>query len=171
MADVEGNFADLSLEDKKEVVVRLASERLDLGASFENCFVGSFLTSSVINFQSMRAMLANMDTDRIKAGDHWNFNSHLLVMCRLRYGDDPKNVPLFNVDFWVLVQDLPHGFMSEILQEKQDFILGWDISLRALTRQAVAPKSVWLREEDMFGVANFGVSNFANKETNEGPLL
>nr|KJB47906.1 hypothetical protein B456_008G047000 [Gossypium raimondii] len=56
-----------------------------------------------------------MDTNHIKAGDHWNFNSHLLVMCKLRYGDDPKNVPLFNVDFWVLVQDLPHGFMSELV--------------------------------------------------------
>ncbi|MBA0804558.1 hypothetical protein Gohar_004137 [Gossypium harknessii] len=124
MADVEGNFADLSLEDDEEVVVQLASERLDLGASFENCFVGSFLTSSVVNFQSMRATLANiwhpiggisisnlnkgiflfrlyhkMDTDRIKAGGHGE------SFCPDR-----------------------------ILQEKQDFILGWDISLRAPTR-------------------------------------
>ncbi|KAG8474409.1 hypothetical protein CXB51_034093 [Gossypium anomalum] len=215
MADVERNFADLSLEDEEVVVVQLASERLDLGASFENCFVGSFLTSGVVNFQSMRATLENVDTDRIKASRPWNFNSHLLVMCKLRDGDDPKTVPLFNEEFWVLVQDLPHGFMSElvkllkrkkkivlpngtqtyvsfackklklfcflcgilghgksfcpvrILQEKQDLIIGWDISLHAPTRQAVAPKSVWLREEDMFGMANFGATNSANEKINE----
>ncbi|MBA0562302.1 hypothetical protein Golob_007357 [Gossypium lobatum] len=140
MVDVEGNFANLSLEDEEEVVVQLASERLDLRASFENYFVGSFLTSSVVNFQSMRVTLTNvwhpiggvsisdlnkriflfrlyhkMDTDRIKAGGPWNFNSHLLVMCKLRDGDDPKTVPLFNVDFWVLVQYLPYGFMSELV--------------------------------------------------------
>ncbi|MBA0717148.1 hypothetical protein Golax_004986 [Gossypium laxum] len=160
MADVEGNFAGLSLEDEEEVVVQLASKRLDLEASFENCFVGSFLTSSVVNFQSMRVTLANvwhpirgisisdlnkgiflfrlyhkMDTDRIKAGGHGE------SFCPVR-----------------------------ILQEKQDFILGWDISLRAPTRQAVAPKNVWLREEDMFSVANFGPTNFTNEEINEGPL-
>ncbi|KAH1072541.1 hypothetical protein J1N35_024869 [Gossypium stocksii] len=145
MVDVEGNFADLSFEDKEEEeeeeeVVQLALERLDLGASFENSFVGSFFTSSVVNFQSIRAMLANVwhlirgisisdlnkgrflfqlyhkvDTARIEAGSPWNFNSYFLVMCRLKDGDDPKIVPLFNVDFWVLVQDLPHGFMSELV--------------------------------------------------------
>ncbi|MFQ6648278.1 hypothetical protein Gotur_021768 [Gossypium turneri] len=49
-----------------------------------------------------------------------------------------------------------------ILQEKQAFVLGWDISLRAPARRMVVPKGVWLKEEDIFGVPNFGVTTTAN---------
>lgn len=31
----------------------------------------------------------------------------------LKEGEDPLTVPLFSVDFWILIHDLPLGFMSE----------------------------------------------------------
>ncbi|MBA0771799.1 hypothetical protein Gotri_007272 [Gossypium trilobum] len=188
MADVEGNFVDLSLEDDEEVVVQLASERLDLGASFENCFVGSFLTSSVVNFQSMRATLANvwhpiggisisdlnkgiflfrlyhkMDMDRIKASGvlleydvkvvslgykgimrvrvRFNIQKPLKRKKKIVLPNGTQTYVSFACEkltlFCFVCGILRHGESFcpvRILQEKQDFILGWDISLRAPTR-------------------------------------
>lgn len=106
--------------------------------SVQNYFVGSFLTSSVIYFPSMRATLANVwhsiggitiinltdrrylfrlyyriDANRIKSTSPWTFNSHLLILHRLQEGKDPRSVQLYQVDFWVLVKELPIGFVIE----------------------------------------------------------
>ncbi|MBA0755070.1 hypothetical protein Gogos_021990 [Gossypium gossypioides] len=84
-------------------------------------------------------------------------------MHRLWGGEDPMAVRLVTVDFWVLVLDLPHGFMSELgairirahldirrplKRKKKDLEFRRDISLRAWTRRAVVSTSIWLREED-----------------------
>ncbi|KAK8570944.1 hypothetical protein V6N13_094041 [Hibiscus sabdariffa] len=54
-----------------------------------------------------------LDVERIEKGGLWNFNSHLLILHRLREGEDPMLVPLFNVEFWVFGHDVPLGFMSQ----------------------------------------------------------
>ncbi|MBA0819250.1 hypothetical protein Gohar_019477 [Gossypium harknessii] len=36
-------------------------------------------------------------------------------MHRLKDEDDPMAMPLFTVNFWVLIHDLPHGFMFEMV--------------------------------------------------------
>ncbi|KAH1130500.1 hypothetical protein J1N35_001878 [Gossypium stocksii] len=60
----------------------------------------------------------------IKAGGPWNFNSHLLVMHQLKDGDEPMVVPLFIVDFWVLIHDLPDGFMPEMVAKQLGNFIG-----------------------------------------------
>ncbi|MBA0676461.1 hypothetical protein Goari_017937, partial [Gossypium aridum] len=110
------------------------------GVSYENYFVGSFLTSSVIHFQSIRSTLVNVwhpiggisisnlsegrylfrlyhavDAIESRRGGLQKFNFHLLLMHQLKVGKDPMVVPLVTMDFWVLVYDLPHGFMSEMV--------------------------------------------------------
>lgn len=72
--------------------------------------------------------------------------------------------------FYFLCGKLGHEeifFPIRILQKKQAFVLGWDISLRAPTRQTVVLKGVWLREEDIFGVPNSKVTTIANVRINE----
>lgn len=108
MAGLAGNLAYLSLEDgEEEATVSLEAPITLETKSLENCFVGSFLTSSVVSFPSMRATLANgwkpingisitdlsegrflfclfhrVDANRIEVGGSWNFNSYLLIMHR-----------------------------------------------------------------------------------------
>ncbi|KAH1055290.1 hypothetical protein J1N35_033355 [Gossypium stocksii] len=117
-------LASLSIEEEEEAVtIPLGSKGQDGGVSYEHCFVGSFLTSSLINFPSMKVTLANawhpiggvsifdlnegrylfrlyhkVDLDRIEAGGPWTFNSHLLLMHSLRGKEDPM-VPLVTIDF------------------------------------------------------------------------
>lgn len=51
----------LSLEDaKEEDVVSVAPPEAVGCESLKNCFVGTFLTTSVVSFPSMRATLANV---------------------------------------------------------------------------------------------------------------
>ncbi|MBA0598487.1 hypothetical protein Gorai_008247, partial [Gossypium raimondii] len=86
-------------------MIPLGLEGPDGGVSYEHCFVGSFLTSSVINFPSIKVTLANVwhpiggisisdlnegrylfrlyhkvDVDTIEAGGPWTFKSHLLIL-------------------------------------------------------------------------------------------
>lgn len=64
-----------------------------------------------------------MDADRIEEGGPWNFNSHLLVLLRLCVGENQKEVPLHTVVFWVLVNKLLHGVVSELVAKCMgDFI-------------------------------------------------
>lgn len=61
MANVEETLAGLSLEDaEKEEVVRIALSRSSTEDSLENCFASSFFTTSIVNFQAMKATLANV---------------------------------------------------------------------------------------------------------------
>ncbi|PPD76720.1 hypothetical protein GOBAR_DD26364 [Gossypium barbadense] len=60
MAIVEKTLADLFISEEEEVALPLGSKDSEGGVFYGNCFVGSFLTSSVINFQFMRSTLANV---------------------------------------------------------------------------------------------------------------
>ncbi|MBA0816409.1 hypothetical protein Gohar_001075, partial [Gossypium harknessii] len=122
MAVVEETLADLFISEEEEVALPLGSKGSEGGVFYGNCFVGSFLTSSVINFQFMRSTLANI-WHLIGSISISNLNEghYLFQLMRIR-----------------LRQGLGHeeGFCPIwILQEKQDFELEWDITLRAPARQ------------------------------------
>ncbi|MBA0664005.1 hypothetical protein Goklo_004081, partial [Gossypium klotzschianum] len=125
----------------------------------------------------------------------WTFNNHLLILCKLKRGEDPLKIPLVFVPFWVQIHDVPVGLFSENLaiqlgnfigvfleydasnlgKENRNYMrirvqidvrkplrrkkqarmmmgvdiieMGWDLSLRAPSRRALAMNSIWLREE------------------------
>lgn len=116
-------FADLSLEDEETQSIRLGSEAFENVIAYDLFFLGSFLTSSRINFPAMKSTLANVyhlvgglaisdlgndkflfrfyfevDAQRIEKNGPWTFSSHLLILHRLKDGDDPLVVPLYWVD-------------------------------------------------------------------------
>nr|KJB60718.1 hypothetical protein B456_009G322000 [Gossypium raimondii] len=127
-------MASLSLQEVEEDFIQLGAESVDNGISYANCFVGMFLTSIVVHFQAMISILANvwhpigggvsisdLENGRflfqfyfeVERNDPWNFNSHLLVLHRLVQGENPLTVQLTEVNFWILVNDIPHGFTSK----------------------------------------------------------
>ena len=54
-----------------------------------------------------------LDLKRAIKGGPWTFNQRMLVISRLKVGDNPSQVPLDRVDFWIQVHDVPYGFMSK----------------------------------------------------------
>ncbi|MBA0567249.1 hypothetical protein Golob_012000 [Gossypium lobatum] len=145
MADVEGDFQGLSLEDAEEEEVVRLKELVSTTLAYVWHPIGGI-------------MISDLSDGRFLLHD----------------GDDPKTIPLNTVDFWVLVQEPPHGFTSEVvarqignfigqfieydckvitldytgvLRDDQELSFGRDNSLKAPFRRAVAPSSGWLREE------------------------
>lgn len=138
-------MANMSLDDAEEDSIQLGVESTDKETSCKNCYVGMFLTLSVVHFQAMRSTLANVwhpiggvsisnlengsflfrfyfevDVDRVERNGPWNFNSHLLVLHRLKQGENP----LSEVNFWVVVNGVPHGFMSEVVVKQLGNFIG-----------------------------------------------
>ena len=54
-----------------------------------------------------------VDIKRVIDSGPWSFDNHTLLVQRLKENEQPGQILLFNVDFWVQVYKLPIGFMSE----------------------------------------------------------
>jgi 14-3-3 protein epsilon len=54
-----------------------------------------------------------LDMEAVLQGGPWSFNNQMLIMERVRLGVQIENIPLYHVDFWVQVHNLPTGFMTE----------------------------------------------------------
>ncbi|MBA0880649.1 hypothetical protein Goshw_021986 [Gossypium schwendimanii] len=146
---MEDFIVDLSLEDDDEETIQLGVESSECETSYANYFLGMFLTSSVVNFQVMRSTLANVwhliegvsisdlgnerflvrfyievDVDRVEKNGSWNFNSYLLVLHWLKEGEYPLSVQLNWVDFWMIIHDLPLGFMSKAIAKQLGSFIG-----------------------------------------------
>ncbi|MBA0880029.1 hypothetical protein Goshw_023414 [Gossypium schwendimanii] len=57
---MEDSIADLLLEDEEEETIHLGVDVSERETPYANCYVGTFLTSSVVNFQAIKSMLANV---------------------------------------------------------------------------------------------------------------
>ncbi|XP_075511118.1 uncharacterized protein LOC142546988 [Primulina tabacum] len=146
---MESLFANLSLSTEEEE--ELVFESSDIQTPDQNsefCLVGRFLTDRLINFNIMRNRLAeiwrpvrgmavkeirpniylfqffhSMDLSRIMDGGPWTFDNFLLIHQKLQPGEVPTNVPLYFVNFWIQVHDLPMGFMSQSVgKQLGDFV-------------------------------------------------
>jgi hypothetical protein len=54
-----------------------------------------------------------IDVQHILKQGPWSFDNHTLVLNTLLDDDDPRDVPLFNIPFWIQVHNLPAGYMSQ----------------------------------------------------------
>ncbi|MBA0829690.1 hypothetical protein Goarm_014280 [Gossypium armourianum] len=80
--------------------------------SYEHYFVGTFLTSSIVNFQAMKSTLANVwhPIGGVSISDIGNER----FLFRFYY----------EVDFWALIHDLLIGFMSETVAQQLGCFIG-----------------------------------------------
>lgn len=102
------------------------------------CLVGRFLTEGIMDFQAIQQTLAalwrpgkgvyikeldvnlflfqfyhEIDINRVIEGSPWTFNRKVLIISRMKEGDNPRCVPLNTIDLWVQIHDLQPGFMSD----------------------------------------------------------
>ncbi|MBA0843396.1 hypothetical protein Goarm_000591, partial [Gossypium armourianum] len=81
---IENDLASLSLKDEEEKILQAQKEPDSMVVEYQFCLVGCFLTASVIYFLTMRST-----KDRVLNGALWTFNNHILMIYRLKDGDDP----------------------------------------------------------------------------------
>ncbi|XP_012436661.1 uncharacterized protein At4g02000-like [Gossypium raimondii] len=65
-----------------------------------------------------------MDMDRVLKGSPWTFNNHLLILYKLKVGEDPLQVPLVFPPFWVQIHEVSIGLYSENLATQMGNFLG-----------------------------------------------
>ncbi|KAK5811773.1 hypothetical protein PVK06_027142 [Gossypium arboreum] len=112
--DMENDLDALRIMEDEEDVIQLSGLLTGRTSLYEFCFVGCFVTASVIHFPDMHNTLANLwhplggiqitdlrekqflfwffyrvDFDRVVRGAHWTFNNHLLVFHCLCPSKDP----------------------------------------------------------------------------------
>ncbi|MBA0788546.1 hypothetical protein Gotri_027859, partial [Gossypium trilobum] len=133
-------LAQLSINEEEEKFLQIqADSRMQTNVG-DYQLVGCFLTVSIINFPAIKSTLANlwhpicglqirdlgekryifkffhsMDMERVFKGLPWTFNNHLLILSKLKRGEDPLKIPLVYVPFWVQIHDVPIGLFSENL--------------------------------------------------------
>ncbi|TYI87345.1 hypothetical protein E1A91_D04G128600v1 [Gossypium mustelinum] len=154
MADVEGDFKGLSLEDaEEEEVVRLKEPVSGTGESLDNCLVGSFLTSSVVNFvyeSHFGECLASYTISDLSDGRFLYRLFHkgkVLPNGTIRYVKFAyEKLTLF----CFLCGKLGHKesfYLLHVLQDDQELSFSRENSLKAPFRRAVALSNRWLREK------------------------
>ncbi|XP_030495046.2 uncharacterized protein LOC115710833 [Cannabis sativa] len=137
--DLNEQYAQISLEDEEAGVLIGGDDEGD-ETTFDDrwCLVGRFLTGRPVDFDAMRHLMASLwqpgkgvfikelgtnrylfqffhelDVQTVIDGSPWTFNRSPLVFRRLNKGEDPKEVALHKLDFWVQIHDLKSGYMLE----------------------------------------------------------
>lgn len=53
-----------------------------------------------------------IERQKVLNGGPWYFDNHLVILSQIGEGRIPTQGPLFHVNFWIQVHELPVGFMS-----------------------------------------------------------
>lgn len=139
--DMDSSFQNMSLVDEEEegLVFHMQDDSDDV-INLELALVGRFLTERVICSNVMKETMMNIwcsgkgmsikelgagvyvfqfyhkiDIQRVFMGGPWTFNGHLLIHGKISLGDILTQIPLFHVNFWVQIHNLPAGFMNEVI--------------------------------------------------------
>ncbi|XVF48482.1 hypothetical protein PTKIN_Ptkin03bG0193900 [Pterospermum kingtungense] len=137
--DLEEQFDNLEMAGDEEEDIDMDQDGLvQQDGRMDLCLVGRFLTDRSINFNAMSSRLSEIwkpgkgvhikhiseqrflfqffhqvDVNSVLAGGPWVFDNCLLLYQRLQSGMVPTSVPLFHIEIWVQVYDVPVGYMSE----------------------------------------------------------
>jgi 14-3-3 protein epsilon len=131
------NLENLSLQEEEGFVFDLEEGEEEV-IDFRWCLVGRFLGDRPVHVNSMKVTMADiwrpvkgvkikeataglflfqfaheMDMDAVLNGGPWSFNNQMLIIKRVQLGVQIENIPLYHVDFWVQVHNLPTGLMAE----------------------------------------------------------
>lgn len=143
-------FEGLSItNDEDEELVLEVIQSQQRNSHLRHCMVERFLTEHPINFIAMRNRMASiwrpgrgvnitemgsrvclfqffhgMDVKRIMDSGPWSFDNHLVLLRHLCPGDNPTSVQLHTVAFWIQIQELPVGYMSESIGKQLGNFIG-----------------------------------------------
>lgn len=57
-------------------------------------------------------------------GRPWSFDNAILIVNKIPFGEEPLNVPLWFIELWIQIHDLPTRFMSEVVGKQLSDFLG-----------------------------------------------
>lgn len=134
---LEQMYSNLVIDDEEEGGIVVAANEVVVQKQ-TYMLVGKFLTEKNININVMQNVMASvwrpkegmevhemgglrfsfiffhqMDVQKVIEGGPWSFEQAMLVFHQVAPGEDPLLAKLQEVDIWVQIYDIPHGFLSE----------------------------------------------------------
>jgi hypothetical protein len=133
------NLDGLSLHDEEEEGFCFDfDDEEDEQVDLRWCLVGRFLCERAIHFNSMKVRMADLwkpvkgvtikeattgkflfhfahplDMEAVLNGGPWSFDNNTLVLEQVQLGMQVDQIPLFHVNLWVQIHNLPMGLMKE----------------------------------------------------------
>lgn len=139
-ADLNEQLSSLAIEEEENEAFVLEEEAEEEINKYELCVVGKFLAERNINVRAMKTRLADLwrpamginikeieqgvflfqfyhkeDMNWVLRGGPWSFNNAMLVLVEVSMGEESLNVPLWYINMWLQIHDLPSGFMTELV--------------------------------------------------------
>ncbi|XP_074346361.1 uncharacterized protein LOC141685139 [Apium graveolens] len=136
--NINGRLEGIGIEDEENAEVVFDEEAEDVSNKFETCLVGHFLTEKNLNVRAMKSKVADIwhpprginikdlkpgiflfqfyhadDKEWMLNGGPWNFDGAMLVLNKIRSGEDPLEVSLTYLQFWIQLVGVPSGLMIE----------------------------------------------------------
>lgn len=138
--DIDVQMAELDIESEENDKFVFADEVVEVTNKFDQCLVGRFLKEKTLNVRAMKAILADIwkptmvinikeieegiflfqfyhskERQWVLDGGPWSFDNAMLIIQAIPPGEQPLKVPLWYINFWIKIHDLPAGFMSEMV--------------------------------------------------------
>ncbi|PNY09838.1 hypothetical protein L195_g006396 [Trifolium pratense] len=132
------NLEGLSLHDEEEGFRFEFEEEEDVQGDLRWCLVGRFVSERAIHLNSMKVRMAELwkpvrgvtiketragkilfqfahpiDMEEVLNGGPWVFDNNMLILEQVQLGMQIEHIPLFHVNMWVQVHNLPMGLMKE----------------------------------------------------------
>lgn len=136
--DINVQMAGMGIDNEENTELIFDEEAEDVSNKFQMCLVGHFLTEKNLNVRAMKSKLADIwhparginikdlrpgvylfqfyhvdDMDWVMNGGPWTFDNVMLVLGKINAGEDPLEVPLFKLQFWIQLYGVPSGLMTE----------------------------------------------------------
>ncbi|PNY17922.1 hypothetical protein L195_g014678 [Trifolium pratense] len=132
------NLEGLSLNEEEEGFRFEFDEEEDEQVDLRWCLVGRFICERAIHFNSMKIRMADLwkplrgvtiketktgkflchfahpiDMEEVLNGGPWTFDNNMLILEQVQLGMQIEQIPLYYVNMWVRIHDLPMRLMKE----------------------------------------------------------
>ena len=136
--NIEEQMADMNIEEEENEGFLFEGDIEEEVNKYDLCLIGRFLTEKNINTRSMKTKMADLwkptmginikeleqgvylfqfyhreDMFWVQNGGPWTFENAMLCIDIIPPGEDPLKVPLWFLNIWIQIHELPSGFMSE----------------------------------------------------------
>lgn len=141
--DLDEHMANLNVDDEENEDLVFEDDVIEEIDKYELCLVGRFLTEKSINTRAMKVKIADVwkptmginikeidsgiylfqffhkeDKQWVMNGGPWSFDNAMLLLEEIAPGEEPLKVPLWFLNIWIQIHDLPNGFMSEVVGQQ-----------------------------------------------------
>lgn len=160
--NIDEQFANLNVKDEKNEDLTFEGDIEEEVNKYELCLIGRFLTEKNINTRSMKIKMEDIwkpamginikeletgiylfqfyhkeDKLWVMNGGPWSFDNAMLLIEEIPIGEEPLKVPLWFMNIWIQVYDLPSGFMSEAVGQQLGNFFGEFIAYDAKNNSSI----------------------------------